>query len=87
VQVQVSGRTDEAADPGLGYYADPAAAITAQQHGKPVHASMARWSADPGIVIFWFPASSQTSAALTGLAAYSAAGQLLPAGNTTTGHG
>jgi hypothetical protein len=73
--------------PGFGYYAGPAASITARQNGQLVHASLARWSAAPGIVIFWFPGTTPASAPLTGLAAYTDSGHLLPAGNTTTGHG
>ena len=73
--------------PEFGYYAGPAAAITARQGGRLVHASLARWSANPGIVIFWFPATTANTSALTGLAAYSATGHQLPAGNTSTGVG
>ena len=40
--------------PEFGYYAGPAATITAQQGGRQVQAHLARWSADPRIVIFWF---------------------------------
>ncbi len=73
--------------PEFGYYAGPAAVITARQGGQLVHASLARWSADPGIVIFWFPTTRHTSTPLTGLAAYTATGRQLPSGNTAAGHG
>lgn len=73
--------------PEFGYYAGPAASITARQDGHLVHASLARWSASPGIVIFWFPATTTHPAPVTGLAAYTATGHHLPAGHTTTGIG
>lgn len=73
--------------PEFGYYAGPAASITARQDGHLVHASLARWSASPGIVIFWFPATTTHPTPVTGLAAYTATGHHLPAGHTTTGIG
>ena len=72
--------------PEFGYYAGPAATITAQQGGRQVQAHLARWSADPRIVIFWFAPGSAGSAP-ENLAAYNAAGQQLPAGHVTPGHG
>ncbi len=69
--------------PEFGYYAGPAATITAQQGGRQIQAHLARWSANTRIVIFWFTPSS----ALQDLAAYNAAGQQLPAGHVTPGHG
>ena len=83
----------ETGDPGtpipeFGYYAGPAAKITASAGGKRVTASIARWSLNPQIVIFWFPATAHPSAtAPDGLAAYDASGHLLPAGHSTPGHG
>jgi hypothetical protein len=83
----------ETGDPGtaipeFGYYAGPAAEITASVDGKPVRASTARWSLNPQIVIFWFPATAHPSAtAPHGLAAYDASGHLLPAGHNTPGNG
>jgi hypothetical protein len=73
--------------PEFGYYAGPAATITAERSGQLVHASLARWSVDPSIVVFWFPGTTPASTPLTGLAAYTNSGHLLPAGSTTTGHG
>ena len=72
--------------PEFGYYAGPAAAITAREGGRQVRAHLARWSADPRIVIFWFALSS-TGSAPHHLTAYSAAGHQLPAGNSAPGHG
>ena len=69
--------------PEFGYYAGPAATITAQAGGQQIQAHLARWSANTRIVIFWFTPSS----ALQDLAAYNAAGQQLPAGHVTPGHG
>jgi hypothetical protein len=73
--------------PEFGYYAGPATTITARQGSHMVHASLARWSANPHIVIFWFPTTTTNHTALTSLAAYTATGHRLPAGNTTTGLG
>jgi hypothetical protein len=75
--------------PEFGYYAGPAATITASVNGKPVQASIARWNLNPQIVIFWFPATARPSAtAPYGLTAYDASGHLLPAGhNNTPGNG
>jgi hypothetical protein len=83
----------ETGDPGtaipeFGYYAGPAAKITASAGGKQVQASIARWSLNPQIVIFWFPATARPSAtAPHGLTAYDASGHLLPAGHSTPGNG
>ena len=74
--------------PEFGYYAGPAATITASVNGKPVQASIARWNLNPQIVIFWFPATARPSAtAPYGLTAYDASGHLLPAGHNTPGNG
>jgi hypothetical protein len=72
--------------PEFGYYAGPAATITARAGGRQVQAHLARWSANPRIVIFWFTPAS-TGSALRNLAAHSAAGHMLPAGNSAPGHG
>ena len=72
--------------PEFGYYAGPAATITAREGGQQVQAHLARWSANPRIVIFWFTPAS-TASAPHNLTAYSAAGHPLPAGNSAPGHG
>lgn len=72
--------------PEFGYYAGPAATITAQEGGRQVQAHLARWSVSPRIVIFWFSPSA-TGSAPQNLAAYNAAGQQLPVGQATQGHG
>jgi len=73
--------------PEFGYYAGPAATITAREGGRQVQAHLARWSANPRIVIFWFSPSTSLGRAPHHLTAYSAAGHQLPAGNSTPGHG
>jgi hypothetical protein len=74
--------------PEFGYYAGPATSITALDHGRVIHADLARWSVNPRIVVFWFiPPAAPAGATLTGLAAYDAAGHQLPAGSTTPGNG
>ncbi len=70
--------------PEFGYYAGPAAKITAREGGRRVRAHLARWSTDSRIVIFWF---TPASAAPQDLAAYNAAGHRLPAGHPTPGQG
>jgi hypothetical protein len=69
--------------PSFGYYAGPAAKITAQIGGSSVVAHQARWSADPNVVVFWF----DTAADPGRLRAYDAAGNKLPTGSTGVGHG
>ncbi|WP_020674240.1 hypothetical protein [Amycolatopsis nigrescens] len=65
--------------PVHGYYAGPAASITAQVGGKVVQAKQARWSEDPSIVIFWFDQPDQPRAELfSDPAAYDTAGNRLP---------
>jgi len=77
-----------AAIPEFGYYAGPAARITALDGARQVQAATARWSVNPAIVIFWFPpAASPGGAALQNLTAYNAAGHQLPPGNNTPGNG
>ena len=64
----------------------PAATITAQA-GRQVQAHLARWSANPRIVIFWFTPSTSPGRAPHHLTAYNTAGHTLPAGNSAPGHG
>jgi hypothetical protein len=71
--------------PEFGYYAGPAATITARAGGRQVQAHLARWSANSRIVIFWFTPS--TGNAPHNLTAYNMAGHKLPAGHSTSGHG
>ncbi|RSM38577.1 hypothetical protein DMA12_32345 [Amycolatopsis balhimycina DSM 5908] len=66
--------------PTFGYYAGPAAKISASTGV----AHQARWSADPNVVVFWFDPGVAEPADLK---AYDAAGNELPAGNTGVGHG
>ena len=74
--------------PEFGYYAGPAASITALDHGRVIHARLARWSVNPRIVVFWFiPPAAPAGATLTGLGAYDAAGHQLPAGSGAPGNG
>ncbi|MEU7787080.1 hypothetical protein [Amycolatopsis sp. NPDC049159] len=64
--------------PVFGYFAGQAARITTTVHGKTVEASLARWSGDPAVVVFWFdPAAVPDSAVLTPLIAYDADGKRL----------
>jgi hypothetical protein len=70
--------------PEFGYYAGPAAKITARQGNRQVQAALARWSSNPAIVIFWFPAST---APLTGLTAYGTTGHPLPPGHPAPASG
>ena len=73
--------------PEFGYYAGPAATITAREGGRQVQAHLARWSANSRIVIFWFSPSTSPGHAPHQLTAYSTAGHKLPAGNSAPGHG
>ncbi len=66
--------------PSFGYYAGPAAKITAAGN---VVAHQAKWSADPNVVVFWFDSAADPGR----LRAYDAAGNKLPAGHTGVGHG
>ncbi|RSD25840.1 hypothetical protein [Amycolatopsis eburnea] len=64
--------------PVFGYFAGQAARITTTVHGKTVDASLARWTEDPNVVVFWFdPVAVPNSAVLTPLIAYDAAGKRL----------
>jgi hypothetical protein len=70
--------------PTFGYYAGPAARITATAGGRTVTAEQAVWNADSRVVVFWFPPAGPS---LTGLAAFDAAGRALPAGHNGIGVG
>ena len=88
VQSPSAAGSPPVAIPEFGYYAGPAASIAALDHGRVIHARLARWSVNPRIVVFWFiPPAVPAGATLTGLAAYDAAGHQLPAGSTAPGHG
>ena len=88
VQSPSSTGSPPVAIPEFGYYAGPAASITAWQGGRLVHADLARWSVNRRIVIFWFARQAGSGgSALTGLAAYDAAGHRLPAGHPAAGQG
>ncbi|WP_410667301.1 hypothetical protein [Amycolatopsis sp. cmx-4-68] len=64
--------------PVFGYFAGPVSRITTTVHGKTVEATLAKWTADPNVVIFWFdPAAVPDSAVLTPLIAYDADGKRL----------
>ena len=64
--------------PVFGYFAGPAARITTTVHGQTVEAHLAKWTADPEVVIFWFhPDTVPDSAVLTPLIAYDADGNRL----------
>jgi hypothetical protein len=86
VQAASSVGSPAVAIPEFGYYAGPAATITARAGGRQVQAHLTRWSANPRIVIFWFTPAS-TASAPRNLAAHSTAGHPLPAGNSAPGHG
>jgi len=88
VEAPLTAGATGVAVPEFGYYAGPAVKITGTAGGREIQARTARWSAEPGIVIFWFvPAAGRATATVTGLTAYDAAGQPLPAGNGTPGTG
>jgi len=64
--------------PVFGYFAGPAAKITTSVRGQTVEAKLAKWSADPNVVIFWFnPDSVPNSDVLTPLIAYDGNGKRL----------
>jgi hypothetical protein len=69
--------------PSFGYYAGPAAKITATVAGRQVRAHQATWSQDLGIVFFWFDSAADPAR----LTAVDAAGRTLPTGRTGVGHG
>ncbi|MFI5066256.1 MAG: hypothetical protein ACHP9Z_20070 [Streptosporangiales bacterium] len=90
VEAPLTVGTTRMAIPEFGYYAGAAVKITGTVAGRLVRAHTARWSADPGIVIFWFtPAGdpANATAAVTGLAAYAAGGRRLPTGHAVPGTG
>lgn len=80
---------DNAATPAFGYYAGPAAKITAQgKDGGTVTARQAGWSGDRAVVVFWFdPAEVGKEFSPKNLTAFDAAGERLPTGNSTPGVG
>ena len=56
----------------------PSLRITTTVRGATVDAKLAKWTADPGVVIFWFdPAAVPDSASLTPLVAYDRDGKRL----------
>jgi hypothetical protein len=74
--------------PEFGYYAGPAAKITGTVGGQTIQASLAHWSVNPKVVIFWFsPADDPSGQDVTSLAAFDAQGKPLPPGNSGVGHG
>jgi hypothetical protein len=80
VESSLSVGSPAVAVPEFGYYAGPAAEITAVEGGQQVRADVARWSVNPGIVIFWFPPGTDPGGApLQDLTASDAAGHQLPA--------
>jgi hypothetical protein len=86
--VQAPTEVEGARMPEFGYYAGPAARITARAGGHQIRARQARWSQDPTVVLFWFdPADVPAGQEPTGLAAFDSAGHRLPAGNNSPGHG
>ena len=90
VEAPLTVGTTRLAIPEFGYYAGAVVKITGTVAGRLVRAHTARWSADPGIVIFWFtPAGhpGQAAATITGLAAYAAGGRRLLAGHAAPGIG
>ena len=88
VESSASVGSPAVAIPEFGYYAGPAAKITAVEGGQQVQAGTARWSVNPGIVIFWFPPGTDPGGApLQDLTASDAAGHQLPAGNAAPGNG
>ncbi|PRX18422.1 hypothetical protein [Actinoplanes italicus] len=64
--------------PTFGYYAGPAAKITAKIGSRTVTASQAAWSENPSVVVFWFAPKST----IKNLTAFDAAGKKLPTGNS-----
>lgn len=82
----VSGAMNVEGDdiPTFGYYAGPAAKITAGG----VTARQAVWSEDPGVVVFWFdPADVSRNFTASDLAAFDRAGRKLPTGHAEVGVG
>jgi hypothetical protein len=88
VEAAMTVGTPAAAMPEFGYYAGPAVKITALDGTQHVRAHLARWSANPRVVIFWFtPAADPGGGALHDLAAYNTAGRHITSGHTANaGH-
>jgi hypothetical protein len=78
--VQGSMEIDLGRTPTFGYYAGPAAKITAKVDGRTVTAKQA--PLDDTVQVFWFDAESVKK-----LAAYDAKGKKLPTGDSTVGVG
>jgi hypothetical protein len=78
--VQGSMEIDQGVTPTFGYYAGPAAKITAKSGRKTLIAEQA--PLDDKIQVFWFKAGN-----LRNLTAYDAAGKKLPTGNAGIGVG
>lgn len=70
--------------PAFGYYAGPAAKITAVIDGKTVEAHQANWSEDPTIKVWWFDYSASEP---SDLAAFDGSGKPLPVGKSGFGRG
>jgi hypothetical protein len=74
--------------PEFGYYAGPAAKITGSVGGRTIQASLAHWSVNPKVVIFWFsPKDDPKGLDVTSPAAFDAQGKQLPPGHDGIGHG
>jgi hypothetical protein len=88
VEAPMTTGTPAVAMPEFGYYAGPAVKITALDGTQHVRAHLARWSAHPRVVIFWFtPAADPGGATLHDLAAYNKTGRHLTSGHTSSsGH-
>lgn len=79
---------DGGTTPVFGYYVGAPALITGRAGTQRVTASLALWSEDPNVVVFWFdPADMPENARIKDVAAYDGAGNELPAGNAATGVG
>ncbi|MGC4854880.1 hypothetical protein ACLQ24_16180 [Micromonospora sp. DT4] len=64
--------------PTFGYFVGPAARIIGTVDGRQVDATVARWSLDKQVVIFWFdPATLTPGARLDGIVAHDSAGRRL----------
>lgn len=74
--------------PLFGYYAGPAAKITADFDGETVQARQAVWDRNPAIVVFWFdPQAGGAGSDPKNFAAFDRDGQRLPTGNGSVGRG
>ncbi|RKN30420.1 hypothetical protein [Micromonospora musae] len=64
--------------PTFGYFVGPAMRIVGTVDGRQVNAELARWSADPRVVIFWFdPTTLAPGVRLDGILAYDKRGARL----------